>query len=133
MSPGSNGLYIASATLFLLPWSLLLGSWVAFRRTKGMALPSWRQFLLYAAWLVALVSTMLNMTWNASWLNNGGSPHGMDAGPGIWQTLGPFLVWTFAAATVLSCFGKGKTRVLLLSWSLSMLFVFQAIYFLQFD
>jgi hypothetical protein len=62
--------------------------------------------LVCAAWLVALTSTVLNMIWNASWLHNGGSPHGMAAGPGLWQILGPFLVWTFAAATALSFFGK---------------------------
>ena len=133
-SPDSRWLYIASAILFLLPWSLLLGSWIAFRRSKVVApLPGWRLYLLYAAWLVALVATVLNMIWNASWLHEGGSPHGMGAGPGLWQALGPFLFWTFVAATALSCFGKGKTRGLMFGWSFSMWLVFQFIYFLQFD
>jgi hypothetical protein len=57
----------------------------------------------------------------------------MGAGPGIWQAIGPFLVWTFFAATGLSLFGKGKVRALLIGWSVSMYFVFQAIYVLQFD
>lgn len=134
LSPDSRELYVASAILFLLPWSLLLGSWMAFRRTKVVApLPGWRRNLLHAAWPVAIISTVLNMIWNASWLHHGGSPHGMGAGPGLWQNVGPFLVWTFVAATALSCFGKGKTRVLLFSWSLSMWFVFQCIYVFQFD
>ena len=71
------------------------------------------------------VSTVLNMAWNASWLKHGGSPPGMGAGPGLWQSLGPFFVWSFAAATVLSLFGKGKARVLMLGWSISMLAVLQ--------
>src|SRR6266436_8029230 len=48
------------------------------------------------------------MAWSASWLKHGGSPYGMRAGPGLWQSLGPFLVWSFVAATVLSFFGKRK-------------------------
>ena len=53
--------------------------------------------------------------------------------PGLWQHLGPLLLWSFAAAIVLSFFGKGKTRVLMFGWSLSMLVVFQLIFMLQFD
>ena len=77
------------------------------------------------ALLAASVSTVLNMAWNASWLKHGGSPHGMGAGPGLWQGLGPFLVWSFVVATVLSFFGKGKVRVLIIGWSVSMWAVFQ--------
>ena len=57
----------------------------------------------------------------------------MRAGPGIWEPLGPILVWTFLIALVLSAFGKGKVRMLLLGWSVSMCAVFQLIYMLQFD
>jgi len=39
-------------------------------------------------------------------------------------------VW---AAFVLSFFGKGKGRLFLLGWSVSMYFVFQMIYVPQFD
>ena len=63
----------------------------------------------YATLMVAFVSTALNVIWNASWLNQDGSRHGMGAGPELWQNLGPFLLWSFAAATVLSFFGRGKT------------------------
>jgi len=77
------------------------------------------------------VSTLLNMVWNASWLHCGGSPHGIGAG--IWQPLGCLLLWTFGIALVLSLFGKGKGRILLMAWSASIYFVFQAIYMIQFD
>jgi len=130
-SPDSSALYVVSGALFLLPWSLLLGSWLAFR--KGPSLPEWRWRLAYAAMLIAALSTVLNMVWNGSWLSNGGSPHGMDAGPGLWQHLGRFLGWSFAAATVLSFFGKGKTRALMVGWAVSMWVVFQLIFMLQFD
>jgi hypothetical protein len=134
LSPGFRALYIVSAILFLLPWSLLFGSWLVFHRTKAVApLPAWRQSLIYGALAVASASTVLNMIWNASWLYHGGSPHGMGAGPGLWQHLGPFLAWSFVAATVLGLFGKGKVRALMVSWSVSMWVVFQLIYMLQFD
>ena len=134
MHPDSSAMYIASAILFLLPWSFLLASSSAFHRAEGVApLPAWRRFLVYAALFVAFVSTVLNMVWNASWLHHGGSPHGMGAGPGLWQDLGPYFFWSFAAATVLSLFGRGKVRALMVGWSISMYAVFQLIYMLQFD
>jgi hypothetical protein len=72
--------------------------------------------------------------WNVSWRYNGGSPHGMGAGPGSWERVGPFLVWTFVIATVLGvAFAKGLSRLLFAGWSVSMYVVFQMIYILQFD
>jgi hypothetical protein len=129
-----RALFIASALLFLLPWSLLFGSWLTFNRAEVAApLPTWRRPLVYAALFTASVSTVLNMVWNASWLHHGGSPHGMGAGPGLWQHIGPFLVWSFLAGTLLGLFGKGKVRALMVGWSVSMWVVFQLIYMLQFD
>src|SRR5882724_90734 len=133
-SPDSRAFYIFSAIFFLLPWSLLFFSCLAFNRAQvDVPLPSWRRYLTYSALLAASISTALNMAWNASWLQHGGSPHGMGAGPGLWQNLGPVLLWSFAAATALGLFAKGKTRVLLLAWSVSMWIVFQLIVTLQFD
>ena len=133
-SRGFRALYIVSAVLFLMPWSLLFFAWLAFNRAKVAApLSIWRRYLVYVALLAASVSAVLNMAWNASWLKHGGSPDGMGAGPGLWQSLGPFLVWSFVAATVLSFFGKGKVRALMIGWSVSMWAVFQLIFILQFD
>src|SRR5437764_5913530 len=90
--PGFRTLYIVSAILFSLPCGLLISAWLAINRSKGAApLSTWRRCFVYAALLVGSVSTALNMVWNASWLKHGGSPHGMGAGPGLWQALGPFL------------------------------------------
>jgi hypothetical protein len=134
LSPGFGALYVVSGILFLLPWYLLFGSWLSLNRAEvATPLPMWRRSLVYAALFVASTSTVLNMVWNASWLRNGGSPHGMGARAGLWGPLGPFLVWTFAAATVLGFFGKGKARALMMGWSLSMWVVFQLIYVFQFD
>lgn len=96
-------------------------------------LPGWRNLLFHGGLVVACVSTVLNMLWNASWLRQGGSPHGMGAEPGLWQHVGPVLVWLFVVATVLGALGKRKARVLMLAWSVSMFFTFQAVYLPQFD
>lgn len=130
----SRGIYIGSAILFLLPCWLLYFACKDLVHTKTMVpLPAWRRYSVKGALGIAGLATILNAVWNASWLHSGGSPHGMGAGPGIWQPLGPILVWTFLVATVLSLFSKGKGRVLLIGWSISMYLVFQLIYMLQFD
>src|SRR5258708_3672847 len=80
-SPRFPALYSVSASLFLIPWSLLGSAWLACNRAKVAApLSIWRHSLVYVALLAASVSTVLNMAWNASWLEHGGSPHGMGAG-----------------------------------------------------
>src|ERR1700740_3635169 len=133
-SPSFGALYVVSAVLFLLPWSLLFGSWLSFNRAEVAApLPTWRRSLVYAALFVASASTVLNTVWNASWLRSGGSPHGMGAEPGLWQRLGPFLLCSFAAATLFGLFGKGKARALMVGWSVSMWVVFQLIYVFQME
>jgi hypothetical protein len=126
------GMYIATGVLFLIPCSLLFFASKNLFRT-GSTLPPWRKYFAKAALFIAGVSTILNIVWNVSWLHEGGSPHGMGAGTGIWEPLGPVLVWTFFIALVLSVFGNGKMRILLLGWSVSMYAVFQLIYMLQFD
>ena len=127
-------MYVASGILFLLPCLLLFFAWRGLsQRGSARTLPAWRSYLIRTALLLAGVSTLLNIVWNVSWLHSGGSPHGMGAGPGIWQSLGPALACTLLLATVMSLFGNGRVRILLVFWSLSMFFVFQAIYILQFD
>jgi hypothetical protein len=128
------GIYIGSAILFLLPCSLLYFASKGLVHTQTiLSLPTWRRYFVKGALWTAGLATLLHIVWNGSWLHSGGSPHGMGAGPGIWQPLGPILVWTFLVATVLSLFGKGKGRVLLIGWSVYMYFVFEMIYMLQFD
>ncbi len=127
-----TGMYIATGVLFLIPGTLLFFAGKNLSRTES-ALSRWRRYFSMAALFIAVISTIMNVVWNVSWLYSGGSPHGMRAGPGIWEPLGPILVWTLLIALVLSVFEKGKTRMLLLGWSVSMYLVFQLIYMLQFD
>src|SRR5271169_5402087 len=96
-------MYFASGILFILPCLLLYFAWQGFSRSEiAGRLPSWRRHVVFAALIVSAASTLLNLAWNVSWLHNGGSPHGLSAGPGSWQVLGPFLAWTFVIGTVLS-------------------------------
>jgi hypothetical protein len=126
------GMYVATGVLFLGPCTLLFFAWKNLSRTDS-TIPLWRRYVSKAALAVAGISTLMHIVWSVSWLYNGGSPHGMGAGAGIWQPVGPILVWTFLISIVLSVFGKGKVRTLLLGWSASMYAVFQLIYLFQFD
>lgn len=129
-----NWVYVGSGILFLLPSLLLYFSWRSlFRAERAPVLPIWRKYCVKAALIIAVLATILNIAWNASWLHSGGSPHGMGAGPGIWQPLSKPLLWSFYFAVAFSLLAKGKGRILLVAWSLSMVFVFFMIYALQFD
>jgi hypothetical protein len=128
----SGGMYVATGVLFLIPCILLFFATKTLSRSDG-TLPLLRRYFSGAAVFIAGVSTIMHIVWNVFWLHEGGSPHGMRAGPGIWEPLGPILIWTFGTATVLSVFGKGKVRMLLLVWSVSMVVVFYTIYMFQMD
>jgi hypothetical protein len=118
--------------LFVLPAFFLWLSWVFLLRWKR-SFSAWRLRSALFALGVAFISTTLHLIWNISWLRSGGSPHGMPAAPGLWQGLGPVMFWTFVLATALSLLLKGASRLFLLGWSSSMVFVFFAIYVLQMD
>jgi hypothetical protein len=125
-------MYVATGVLFLIPVTLLFFATKNLSWTDG-ALALWRKYFSTAALSIAGVSTIMHIVWNISWLHEGGSPHGMGAGPGIWEPLGPILVRTFEIAIILSVFGKGKVRMLLLGWSVSMVVVFYTIYMFQME
>ena len=92
-------MYVATGVLFLVPCILLFFATKNLSRSDG-ALPLWRRYFSGATVFIAGVSTVMHIVWNVSWLHEGGSPHGMRAGPGIWEPLGPILVWTFGVAIV---------------------------------
>ena len=125
-------MYVVTGILFVVPCTLLFLAGRNLSGTNG-TIPPWRRYFSMVAIFVAGVSTLIHVVWNVSWLRSGGSPHGMGAGHGIWQPLGPILVWTFLISIALSLFGKGKVRMLLVGWSVSMYAVFELIYMLQLD
>src|SRR6266446_7621247 len=96
-SPGFRALYIVSAILFLMPWSLLFSAWFAFNRSKVAAdLSIWRRYLVYVALLAASVSTVLNMAWNTSWLKHGVVRTAWERHPAFGKASDPF------------CFGRSS-------------------------
>jgi hypothetical protein len=132
MEPDSKAIYIALAILFSLPCSLLYLAWRCFSRADCAA-EVWRRYIALGALLLAVAATAMHTIWNASWLHSGGSPHGMRAGPGIWEWLGRPMFAAFCLALACSAFAKGRARILLLAWSVSMVLVFYMVYLLQFD
>jgi len=127
-------IYVATVILFLLPCSLLFFASIGLiRQERLVVLPRWRKYMTMTALLTAGVSTIVHLVWNFSWLRCGGSPHGMEAGPGLWQSLSCSLLWTWIIAAVLGLFGRGMVRSPLLGWVVSMYFVFEMVYLLQFD
>jgi hypothetical protein len=124
----------ATTILFLIPSLFIFLAWRAsFRSEPSEPLPTWRRGIVIAALIIACLSTLIHFVWNISWLHSGGSPHGMDTNPGLWLNLNRPLLWSFGLAIALSIFARGKGRLMLLAWSVSMYFVFEMVYMLQFD
>jgi hypothetical protein len=127
--------FIVTLVLFLLPCSIL---WVAWKRSAIIAnetgTPSWREYFGKAGLTVAVFSTLLELIFFFSWFHNGGSPHGMLPSPGLWKFSGriAFLV-ALPASVVLSSFGKGKWRLLILAWAGSLVLVAYVIFMLERD
>jgi hypothetical protein len=130
----SLGMYIVASVLFLIPSSLL---WVAWRRSsKGSQKShhrSWRMYCINAALLVAGTATLTSIVFAFSWLLNGGSPHGMDASPGLWKSLVPIIKWTLITSVAFAAVGKGKGRFLVLAWAVADVFAIAMVNILQMD
>jgi hypothetical protein len=63
------------------------------------------------------------MSFNLSWTQNGGSPHGMGPAPGLWLTLRPIAIWSVVGTVVFGAFGKGKLRLLTIGLAISIICV----------
>jgi len=86
-----------------------------------------------AALVTAGCSTLLELAFFFSWFHNGGSTHGFMPSPGLWKFLGKTAACILVASIVLSAFGKGKWRLLLLAWAASLVFSAYAIFMLDMD
>jgi hypothetical protein len=126
--------FIATLVLFLLPCSML---WAAWRRSATIASetvsPSWRDYCGKAGLALAVFSTLLELIFFFSWFHNGGSPHGMMPSPGLWKVIGRIPLPTLVASVVLSSFGRGKWRLLILGWAGSLVVVAYVIFAIEMD
>jgi len=95
--------------------------------------PVWRNYFGKAALAFAVFSTALEMAFFFSWFHNGGSPHGLMPTTGLWKRLGPAAGWTLVASVILSVPGKGKWRLLIPAWAVSLLFVAYFLFMAEMD
>lgn len=82
---------------------------------------------------MAGLSTLLELLFFFSWFYNGGSPHGMMPPPGIWNIVGRISALVLIVSVVLSAFGKGKWRLLILGWAGSLVLVAFLLFRLDMD
>lgn len=121
---GPTEMNVAIFILFLIPWSILFVAWRGAVKTgKLSSHQDWRSSCLKLALIVATIATLTAMGFNLSWTHNGGSPHGMTPGPGLWLTLRPIAMWSVVATVVLGAFGRGKARLLIIGSAISIFFV----------
>jgi len=126
--------FIATMVLFLLPCSLLWAAWRRSVRNSGEApARTWRAYCGKAALILAACSTLLELVFFYSWFHNGGSPHGMMPSPGIWKFVGRIASLILVASVVISAFGKGRWRLLILAWAGALVFVAYATFMLERD
>jgi hypothetical protein len=131
---GACFVFIVTIVLFLLPSSLLWAAWTGSARSaREGRVQDWRAYCSTAALVTASCATLLELAFFFSWFHNGGSPHGMMPSPGLWKFLGKIAACVLVASIVLSAFGKGKWRLLILGWAASLILVAYAISMLDRD
>jgi len=131
---GDNSVFIVATVLFLVPVGLLAAAWRQyFRGAVTTQIPRWRSFSGIVALLLASLATVLELVFFFSWFHNGGSPHGMMPSFGIWKFIGRIAYWTFLTSILLTFFGKGKWRVLVSAWVVSVCLVVPLIFTLEMD
>ena len=127
-------MFVATVILFLVPSAFLAAAWRRYLRSASdIRMFTWRAYCSVAALLLAACSTILELVFFFSWFHNGGSPHGMSPAPGIWEFVGRIAFWAFVASIVLTFFGKGRWRVLIPAWAVSVCVAVLLIFALEMD
>jgi len=127
-------MFIATIVLFLVPSALLAAAWRRYlRNARDTPMSTWRAYCGVAALLFAGCSTILELVFFFSWFHNGGSPHGMLPASGIWKFVGHIALWAFVASIVLTLFGKGRWRILIPAWAVSVCVAELLIFALEMD
>jgi len=120
-SRGSQSVFIVTIVLFCLPCTLLAAAWRRYlRNPSDTPMPAWRAYCGVTALFLAGCATLLELVFFFSWFHNGGGPHGMLPPPGIWKVAGRIGFWAFVASIILTFFGKGRWRILVPAWAISL-------------
>jgi hypothetical protein len=125
---------VATFVLFLIPLAILLLALTdALNQRKLSSQQNWRSYFQGLALAAAAIATLTALGFNLSWTHNGGSPHGMAPGPGLWMILRPTAVFSVVATVVLGAFGKGRARLLIVGSAISIFFVDLLLAMLEMD
>jgi hypothetical protein len=119
-----RGMYVATVILFAIPCSIVSVGWI--RAFKAIDAPMRRDSRSNFAWLGLIAATFATVTaicFEFSWTHNGGSPHGMGPGPGLWLSLRRIAIWAVASTIVLGAFARGKVRLLIIGSAISIVIV----------
>ena len=125
---------LVAFVLFLMPSALLAGAWRRFiRAADNTQTPRLRSYFGAGALSLASLATLLELIFFFSWFHNGGSPHGMLPSPGIWKLVGRIAFWMFVASIILTFVGKGRWRIMICAWVVSLCVVVPLIFALEMD
>jgi hypothetical protein len=125
---------IAVIIFFLLPVSFLVAAFrqvMRARREGAMTNRRWHCSVLALA--LASITVAWTLIQELSWFINGGSPHGMEAGPGIWMWMRHVSLWLLVGMFAMSFFAWGRAKWWLAAIGPAIMFVAYALYMLQFD
>jgi hypothetical protein len=129
-----TALYIISAVLLLVPSSLLGSAWRReIKNRQESVQPRWRKYSFQAALFLATAAQLLTMLYFVSFFYNGGDPHGMGPSPGLWSTLGPPSTYTIATSFLLTLLGKGKGKLMLFAWAITIVVAGTMIFLMGMD
>jgi hypothetical protein len=129
-----NGMYVVTGVVFTFPIALLVAAWRSgIKLGQGSVQPPWRKYFFNAALTVAGCATLSGIAFFISWFHNGGSPHGMDPSPGLWEQLGPIFKWTVIVSVVMGTLGKGKARFLVFGWAAAVVCSMALVFMLEMD
>jgi hypothetical protein len=119
-----TSVYVMSGILYLLPLILLVVVWIRVAQAdSNVVVFLWRRRCITVAATLATIATIAAVCFDYSWLLHGGRMHGMVPSPGMWQTIRPFLLYSFLGSILLATIGKGKGRFAVLAWAIGMMFV----------
>ena len=109
-------MYTVALVLFAFPCVLLLTAGIgALKARRESPTPSWRMNCLTGALFTGSCMIIAGLAFLFAWLHAGGNPHGTGTPPGNWQVLRQVFWCSVVATTILTIFGKGRGRFLLLS------------------